>query len=259
MSKRDENELRFEHFLDRFHTITKIKKPKIHSIISKRLGAFEEAANNINLITENCIADIERILIEQLHSDDSEHFNFSEKKRKLALFAQDHNYVERYTLEAVKSFCRKKQHYWTHGRAKADTLKGEKHKELKAGRAARVHWKDGEQDLNDWLSQISSSEISIADLSDSTNMALEDLLRRKRFKYEQIQCFFDRLDGRSFVEMAAKDADTNVTPDKYRKRFNRMVARLERNKEELRDILLANDDKEALGQSALPGERLFVD
>ena len=241
MSKRDENELHFEHFLNRFHTITQIKKSKINSIISKRLGAFEEAANNINLITENCIADIERILIEQLHSDDSEHFNFSEKKRKLALFAQDQNYVERYTFEAVKSFCRKKQHYWTHGRAKADTLKGEKHKELKAGRAARVHWEEGEQDLNDWLSQVSSLRIAKG-LSDSSIDQLIELFIIKRFSYEQMWCFFNRLSGMTFADMAKKDPfDDGATPDRYRKQFKRMVARLERNKEEIRDILLSSD------------------
>lgn len=248
-----------EAFMKRFYEVTRVKENKIRSIISRRLGAFEEAVNNLDHITSNCISDIERILVEQLHSDSTQHFNSSEKRRKLALYAKDKDYVERYVLEAVKSFCRKKQHYWTHGRAKANARKGEKHKEIKMGRAARVYWKEDGQDLNDWLSQISASDTNIRHLSDSSLEALMDLFIRKRFSDDKIMCFLSRLFGMTFVEIAKQDQDSNATPDKYRKQFKRMVAQLERNKEELRDILLDNIEKDTYEQPNSLNEKFFVD
>jgi hypothetical protein len=94
-------------FLADFYLKIPLLQKKIKKVVYKKLGRFPEAGN-IDDIVENCISDIESILIKQLNAKPDELFNYKERKRKLALFKKDKSYLEKYILEAAKSFCRKK-------------------------------------------------------------------------------------------------------------------------------------------------------
>lgn len=232
-----DKEIEFElctEFLGEFYFITEIERAKILDTINKRLGAFPEATD-INAITDNCIADIERLITDQFCSDESQWFNNNEKQRKLTLFQRDSGYVRQYVFEAIKSFCRKMQHNWTKARAISVSVETDN-----APKTEQVIVDD--ESLNTWLAQIASSNLRVTDLAEATINALHTLFRRKRFNDKKIRCFFDRLDGMSFVEMSENDPDINATPDKHRKRYKRMLMQLKRNEEELRNILLSECD-----------------
>jgi len=224
-------------FLEEFYRVTLAFRHDIKSIVYKKLRAFSEASD-INYMTDGCIADIERILIAQLVSEPDELFNFKEQQRKLALFCKDKTYVRRYVLEATKSFCRKKQDYWTHGRAKADARKNETHKAKKTGRAARVHWAGDAKDINSWMDNLISSKLSTTMLRPEVIEALNSFLIKMGLNKTKIKCFWDRFDGMTFVEMARQDPVKSASADKYRKRFKRIIIQLDSHSSEFKEILL---------------------
>lgn len=214
-----------DSFWNEFFTVIRKSRGIIYKLVVSKLGGFPEASDPA-YITDTCIADIERILREQMQARAEDNFFYKEQQRKLKTFKEDKSYVERYVLEATKSFCRKKQYYWTHGRAKADEKKGEKHRELKAGKAARVHWKGSNEDIGEWLDSLMSSEISKEELDENFIERFNQLFIKIDLSESKIECFWNRFNGMTFVEMAALDTNPNCTPDKYRKRYKRLMLQI---------------------------------
>ena len=228
-----------QRFMEEFYKQTINLKSNVKLTIFKKLGQFPEATD-IEYIWGTCISDIERILLDQLNAAPEELFNNKERERKLALFKKDPLYIKKYLLEATKSFCRKKQHYWTHGRNKANRTKGEKHKERKVGKAARIHYSKGQDgnDIEQWMDNLIASDFTTNTLQTETIMNLNIFFERIGLDDKKIDCFWDRFSGLTFVEMAEQDPIQNVTADKYRKRFKRILLKLSSHSVQLKEILL---------------------
>lgn len=219
-------------FFEEFNRVTLDERNQIRARVSRKLSNFAEASD-IDYMTSSCIADIERILQQQLFSS-SGHFNHVERTRKLVEFEKDKSYVERYVLEATKSFCRKKQNYWTHGRSK-----GENHKAKKAGAAARVFEPNSEQPIDEWLGSLATSNLNLDSLQPETLDNLDAFFRYTvGLNQEKIDCFWLRLAGFTFVEMSKRDESISGSPDKYRKMYKRMLTQLNSYSGEFRAILL---------------------
>lgn len=224
-------------FLDEFYRVTIVDEPLIRHIVKGKLGACTEAAD-IKDATYKCIKDIEGIVISQLNAPSDQKSKVKERKRKLTEFKRDPSYVKKYVLEATKSYCRKKQHYWGHGKNKADINKNETHKEKKAGKASRLHGVGDSDQVAKWISSLMTSDLTMGSLQPETIEKINDLLNKVGLNENKRCCFWDRFDGKSFPEMAEQDKDKSATPDKYRKRYKRLIAQLESNSSELRDILM---------------------
>ena len=222
--------------LAEFYLVTKQNRNLIRHIVSRRIGRYPEAAD-LNYMTYGCIADIERILTGQLNALPNEVSKVKERQRKLVEFKKDKSYVKKYVLEATKSFCRKKGHYWGHGKNKPDLEKGEKYKERKAGRAARTHFSGDENQVDEWLSSIAASDLNMQSFHHDTIQKLDDFLKGSGLNDKKIRCFWDRLEGMTFVEMAEQDSAL-VTADKYRKRYKRLLTQLESKSGRLKGILM---------------------
>ena len=228
-------------FLFEFYNVIQEERNAIKNIIIKKIGSFPEALD-IEYIISNCISDIEGILVAQITENPKGHFNKKEKQRKLTLYSENKSYVKKYVLEAAKYFCRKKQNYWTHGRNKAKTEIAEKHKEKKVGRAARVHWTGAPDEMDNWLNNIITSELTKDSLQIETIEHLNLLFEKIGFKEEKVACFWDRFDGMTFVEMANIDPSPSAKADKYRKRFNRVITQLNTHSDEFKRILMGDYD-----------------
>lgn len=226
-----------KRFMAEFYRVTQAEHGLITRLIRVRLQNFPEAAD-INYITFTCIADIESILTQQITTTPKGKFNTKERLRKLTEFQKDHHFVKRYTLEAVKSFCRKKQHRWTHGKNKAVTEKGETHVERKQGIAARIHGTGSKHEVDSWITSIVSSPLTSSSLEAGSLEALDALFKRIGVNEEKASCFWDRFNGMTFVEMAKNSPNKEATPDQYRKRFKRLIANLEKHSSEFRDIFI---------------------
>ncbi|HHF3409287.1 TPA: hypothetical protein ACPKAL_003560 [Vibrio alginolyticus] len=224
-------------FFEEFNRVTLTKRNQICGRVYRKLSKFEEASD-IDYITSSCIADIERILQQQLLSP-SGHFNLVEGARKLSEFEKDKSYVEKYVLEATKSFCRKKQNYWTHGRRKGDLNRGETHKAKQAGAAARIFEPNSDQTLDQWLDSLMTSSLSLDSLQPETLADLDAFFKHTvGLNQDKIDCFWLRFAGFSFVEMSELDESITESPDKYRKRYKRTLAQLNSHSSEFRTILL---------------------
>lgn len=226
-------------FLDEFYRVTIVDELLIRHIVKGKLGACTEAAD-IKDATAKCIADIERIITSQLNAPSDQKSKVKERKRKLTEFKRDSGYVKKYILEATKSYCRKKQHYWGHGKNKADINKNETHQEKKAGKASRLHGVGDSDQVDRWISSLMTSDLTMGSLKVDTIERLNKLFKKARLNENKIKCFWDRFDGKTFPEMAEQDKDKPATSDKYRKRYKRLVAQLESYSSELRDILMGN-------------------
>ncbi len=227
-----------DELLAEFYLVTKQDRNLIRHIVSRRIGRYPEAAD-LNYMTYGCIADIERILTGQLNALPNEVSKVKERQRKLVKFRKDNNYVKKYVLEATKSFCRKKRHYWGHGKNKPDLEKGEKHIERKAGKAARIHFSGDANQVDEWLSSIAASDLDMQSFHHDTVQKLDDFLKESGLNDKKIRCFWDKLEGMTFVEMAEQDS-ISATPDKYRKRYKRLLTQLESKSGKLKDILMSD-------------------
>ncbi len=224
-------------FFDEFARVTQHQRSQIRSRVYRKLSKFAEASD-IEYMTSSCIADIERILQQQMYAK-SGHFNLVEGARKLAEFEKDKSYVERYVFEATKSFCRKKQNYWTHGRNQGDPEKGEKHKAKKAGAASRAFSPNSDQPLDEWLDSLATSNLSLDSLHPETLVDLDAFFKHTvGLNQDKIDCFWLRFAGFSFVEMSELDDSMTESPDKYRKRYKRMLSQLNSHSSEFRAIIL---------------------
>jgi hypothetical protein len=212
-------------FWNEFYRVTEKHRGLIYMIVKSRLSQFPEAADLKNM-TNGCIADIERILASQFKAKPGEKRNNKEQVRKLSKFIDDPDYVGKYVFEATRSFCRKKRHYWTHGKNKAKKELGENHKAIKQGRAARDHGHGDTDQVDKWLSQLMSTGFSTSSMSPEAIEDVDSFLRDTGFNEIKIRCFWDRFEGYTFVEMAERSSDDKVTPDMFRKRYKRFMKAL---------------------------------
>lgn len=222
--------------LAEFYVVTRRDRNLIRHMVGQRIGRYPEAAD-LDYMTYGCIADIERILTGQLNAQSNEVSKVKERQRKLFEFKKDKNYVKKYVLEATKSFCRKKRYYWGHGKNKPKLEKGEKHKERKAGKAARTHYSGDANQVDAWLSSIAASGLNMQSFHHDTIQELDYFLKESGLNDKKIRCFWDKLEGMTFVEMSEQDS-LSSSPDKYRKRYKRLITQLESKSGKLKDILM---------------------
>jgi hypothetical protein len=118
------------------------------------------------------------------------------------------------------------------------TQKVENHKVRKAGRAARVHYSGDANQINSWIDSIVSSHLSTDMLQPETIENLNHFFKEIGMNDKKIKCLWDRFSGVTFVEMAQEDLAQSATPDKYRKRFKRILSQLEPYSNIFKEILL---------------------
>jgi hypothetical protein len=150
------------------------------------------------------------------------------------------DYVSIYIFEATRSFCRKKRYYWTHGKNKAKKELGENHKEIKAGRAAREHGKGDTNQVHKWIESLSTAGFGPSSMSPDTIEEIDVFLRKIGLNDNKTRCFWDRFEGFSFVEMAERDSNKNATPDKYRKRYRRLMDRLDSKHGKFKELMMSD-------------------
>ena len=226
-------------FWKEFYRVTEDDHRLIRLMIKSRLGGFEEAADVSNIVS-GCIADIEGIIASQFNAKPGERRNNKERARKLAEFSENPDYVSIYVFEATRSFCRKKRYYWTHGKNKAKEEIGENHKEIKAGRAAREHGKGDTNQVHKWIESLATAGFGASSMKPDTIEEIEVFLRKTGLNDNKIRVFWDRFEGLTFVEMAERDSNKNATPDKYRKRYRRLMERLESKYEKFKELMMAD-------------------
>jgi len=224
-------------FIEEFYRVVRVEKGLIHYILYKSLGSFPEAAHMEQTVT-NCILDIERILLAQFNAKPNEIRNNRECQRKVTEFMKSSTYVRKYTLEAVKSFARKKRYYWTHGQNKPKKELKERHVERKAGRAARVHGKGDKNQVHEWFNALNANGLSTASFSEEKIMAINQFLNSIGLNDKKVKCFWDRLEGYTFEEMVSLNNNEKGTSDMYRKRYKRLMERLETKSAKFKEIML---------------------
>ena len=201
------------------------KRSVIGKMVYKSLGTFPEYANATE--TRNkCISDILRRVKEQFE-DPGEYSNRQKfKALKLARFQESKNYVSEYLISAVKTYCRSKRNKCNVGRKVGDPSKGEKHKAVKQGKANRVD----HGGLDDIFNKSPAAQKSLAHLSDEAILATIDYLTKIHLTDNEIQCFWDRLDGMTYKQMAEEYLESTSTKGHgeslYCKRFNRLKKKL---------------------------------
>ncbi|WP_426359382.1 hypothetical protein ACPUVO_03815 [Pseudocolwellia sp. HL-MZ19] len=73
-------------------------------------------------------------------------------------------------------------------------------------------------------------------------MKQRSFLKKLHLNDKEIRCFWDRLDGETFVDMAKEYQEGNVkkeksAPDLYRKRYQRLMKKIGNKKEKVFDIM----------------------
>lgn len=119
----------------------------------------------------------------------------------------------------------------------SDVKKGETHKAKKAGMAARLHFSGNPDKIDEWLYSLVACNVSKEKFQADDVKIANDMFKKIGMNDKKVKCFWDRFAGITFAEMARQDPDPSATPDKYRKRLNRLTLQLQSHSEDLKEIL----------------------
>jgi hypothetical protein len=215
---------------------TKTKK-YILNTVKKRLGHFPEYKSP-DETAQKCMSHIFEVVDKQLNDSDG----YSNRERflnqKLIKMQVQKGYVKNYIMTAANTYCTAKQVKCNPGRKAIYDKEGNLiTKEKKRGPASRVI--DG-QDKLAWM--VSSDSIGLSNISDDLVLETESFLKKLHLNDKEIRCFWDRLEGQTFVEMAKEYQEGNVkkeksAPDLYRKRYQRLMKKIGNKKEKVFDIM----------------------
>lgn len=155
-------------------------------------------------------------------------------------FSEKNTYLYKYMMEAVKTFCRKKRNFYAKEREKRkERIEKEKHNGYKhnPGLACRELF-HGIGCEDEWLSKNAIKVIESASFNDETIEEVNQYFRKKKVSQDKIQCFWDRIEGMSFADMARIYDGTITKQSTYTKKFKRFSVSPIINCEEFRKLLL---------------------
>lgn len=187
---------------------------------------------------QKCMSHIFEVVDRQLNA--SEGYSNREKflHQKLINMQVREGYVKKYIMTAANTYCTAKQVKCNPGREATVDDKGNVIKKaIKRGKAARVI--DGQDKLK-WM--ISSGSYGLTSISDDGIAETEQYLKKLHLNDKEIRCFWDRLDGQTFVEMdkeyqESKSANADSRADLYRNRFNRLMEKIGNKRDKVFDLL----------------------
>lgn len=225
----------------RIALLTEMNEPKMKKyivyIVKARLAHFPEYRNPEET-AQKCMSHIFEVVDKQLN--ESEGYSNRERflNQKLINMQVRKGYIKKYVMTAANTYCTAKQVKCNPGREAVVDDKGNIiHKAIKRGKASRAV--DG-QDKLEWI--ISSDAFSSSNISDDAIEDTEQYLKNLHLNDKEIRCFWDRLEGQTFVEMAKEYQEGNVkkeksAPDLYRKRYKRLMKKIGNKKEKVFDIM----------------------
>ncbi|OKY25128.1 hypothetical protein [Thalassotalea sp. PP2-459] len=240
--------------------LEKMHEPKIKSIIRtivhKRLGSFPEYTCEWET-AEKCTSDILRIVDEQFLKTGSYANRERFKNQKLINHQTKKDYVESYLFTAVHTYCTAKQVKCNQGRKEIRDEHGNIIQTAKKrGKAARA------ADGNDKLElAVLSESFGLSSISDEVIEKTTEYLKKLHLNEKEIRCFWDRMDGQTFVEMADEYQESNASkeksmPDLYRKRYQRLLKKIGTKKNKVFDLMTR--DSHHSGNQALGNGGFFV-
>lgn len=244
----------------RIALLTEMNEPKtkkyIRTIVSVRLAHSPEYRNP-DETAQKCMSHIFNVVDRQLNA--SKGYSNREKflHQKLINMQVRDGYVKKYIMTAANTYCTAKQVKCNPGREATVDDKGNVIKKaIKRGKAARVI--DGQDKLK-WM--ISSGSYGLTSISDDGIAETEQYLKKLHLNDKEIRCFWDRLDGQTFVEMdkeyqESKSANADSRADLYRNRFNRLMEKIGNKRDKVFDLLTR--DSHMMKNHALNDGSLFI-
>ncbi|MGK0270068.1 MAG: hypothetical protein ACI88H_000703 [Cocleimonas sp.] len=221
--------------------LTEMNEPKtqryIRKIVSIRLAHSPEYRNP-DETAHKCMSHIFEVVDKQLNESEG----YSNRERflyqKLINMQVRKGYVQKYIMTAANTYCTAKQVKCNPGREAIVDDKGNViQKAIKQGKASRAI--DGHDKL-EWI--ISSDAFTSSNISDDAIADTEQYLKKLHLNEKEIRCFWDRLEGDTFVDMAKEYQEGNAkkeksAPDLYRKRYKRLMEKIGNKNEKVFDLM----------------------
>lgn len=213
------------------------RQAKIRRTVAKRLGSFPEYTCMWST-AEKCTSHISNVVYAQFEKAEGYSNRLKFQREKLEKFQKDPNYIQEYLTTATHTYCTAKQVKCNQGRSKVVDADGNViQTEKKRGKAARA------VDGNDKLEiAILSTSFGLANISDEAIESTTEYLKKLHLNDKEIRCFWDRLDGQTFVEMAKEYQESSASkeksvPDLYRKRYSRLMKKIGNKRDKVFDIM----------------------
>jgi hypothetical protein len=225
----------------RIALLTEMNEPKtlkyIRNVVSIRLAHSPEYRSPEET-AQKCVDHISEVVDKQL--GESEGYSNRERflNQKLINMQVKKGYIKKYVMTAANTYCTAKQVKCNPGREAIYDDEGNLiQKAKKPGPASRVI--DGQGKL-EWI--ISSDAFTSSNISDDAIADTEQYLKKLHLNEKEIRCFWDRLEGDTFVDMAKEYQEGNAkkeksAPDLYRKRYKRLMEKIGNKKEKVFDLM----------------------
>jgi len=97
---------------------------------------------------------------------------------------------------------------------------------MKEDSAARLNFSDNRDEIDKWIDNLVTCNVYTEKFKADNVKNANTLFKEISINDHKIKCFWDRFTGITFVKMARQDPDPLATPDKYRKRLNRLIFQL---------------------------------
>ena len=201
-------------------------KNLIRAIVRRRLGSLPEYTD-VGETAEKCKSEILRIVDDQFSRAGAYANREKFKNQKLINFQVKKDYIRSYLKTAINTYCTAKQVKCHTGRKKIVDDQGNViQTEKKRGKASRAAEGQYTLDISHTIKSFGLSNISQDAIDDTTQY-----LKKLHLNDKEILCFWNRMDGETFVGMAKEYQESNATktkspPDLYRKRYQRLIKKI---------------------------------
>jgi len=225
----------------RIALLTEMNEPKTKNYIRKTVAirlAHSPEYRSPDETAQKCMSHIFEVVDKQLK--ESEGYSNRERflSQKLIKMQVQKGYIKKYVMTAANTYCTAKQVKCNPGREAIVDDKGNViQKAIKRGKASRAI--NGHEKL-EWI--ISSDAFSSSNISDDCIADTELYLKKLHLNDKEIRCFWDRLEGDTFVDMTKEYQEGNAkkaksAPDLYRKRYKRLMEKIGNKKEKVFDMM----------------------
>jgi hypothetical protein len=185
------------------------------------------------LIIQECLAEIQLTIAKQLVLPLS-----INGQNKIKTWNGNRGYMRAYLTRGLYYYCSKKRERWSHNvNWKKERESGQKLIK-KASIVARTF--QSKHDLrsdDEWMNAESSTLRQEADYSNIFKSQISNFLKERRLKPIEIECFWYRAEGVSYPDMAEIYGECRTKKDKYRKRYMRLLVKLNLTKDKLNTIM----------------------
>lgn len=221
-------------FLEAFFAEKEAFHQQATAIVRRKLDFYSngEAADPITLAQES-LAEIQLTIAKQLVLPLS-----TNGQNKIKSWNGNKGYIRMYLIRGLYYYCSKKRERWSHNvNWKKERESGQKLIK-KASIVARTF--KSKHDLrsdDEWMVEDSSALQQQLDYSDVFKAQFTKFLVKKKLKPIEIECFWHRAEGVSYPDMAEIYGKCRTKKDTYRKRYIRLLVKLNLTKDKLNKML----------------------